>query len=128
MRFWDKVKMALEGVTIAFDAIRANKVRAALTISGVAVGVFVVVAMGAAVHGIRQSFQKDLDEFGATTFQVRRRGIGINSCDGTDENCPDRRNPRITLDDWLAIQALPGGGARRRSHRTRPRSSTAIAR
>jgi putative ABC transport system permease protein len=107
MRFWDKVKMSLEGVTIAFDAIRANKVRAALTISGVAVGVFVVVAMGATIHGIRQSFQQDLDEFGANTFQVRRRGIGINSCDGTDENCPDRRNPRITLDDWLAIRRLP---------------------
>ena len=65
--------MALEGVTIAFEAIHSNKVRAALTISGVAVGVFVVVAMAAAVHGIRESFQKDLDEFGATTFQINRR-------------------------------------------------------
>ena len=33
MRFWDRVLMSLEGVGIAFDAIRANKVRAALTIS-----------------------------------------------------------------------------------------------
>jgi len=107
MRFLDKVRMSLEGVTIALDAIRANKVRAGLTISGVAVGVFVVVAMGATIHGIRQSFQQDLDEFGASTFQVRRRGIGFNSCDGTDENCPDRRNPRITLDDWQAIRRLP---------------------
>ncbi|MDQ8153932.1 MAG: ABC transporter permease [Gemmatimonadota bacterium] len=107
MRFWDKVKMSLEGVSIAFDAIRANKVRAALTISGVAVGVFVVVAMGATIHGVRQSFQQDLEEFGANTFQVRRRGIGMNSCDGTDEGCPDRRNPRITLEDWAAIRQLP---------------------
>ena len=38
-----------EGVGIAFDAIRANKVRAGLTIMGVAVGVFVVVAMSATV-------------------------------------------------------------------------------
>jgi len=110
MRFWDKVLMSLEGVGIAFDAIRANKVRAALTISGVAVGVFVVVAMGATIHGVRQSFQQDLEEFGANTFQVRRRGIGINTCDGTDENCPDRRNPRITLDDWSAIRRLPDVG------------------
>ncbi len=107
MRVWDKVKMSLEGVTIAFDAIRANKVRAALTISGVAVGVFVVVAMGATIHGIRQSFQQDLEEFGANTFQVRRRSVGINNCDGTDETCPDRRNPRIVLEDWQAIRRLP---------------------
>ena len=110
MRLWDKVKMSFEGVSIAFDAIRANKVRAALTISGVAVGVFVVVAMGATIHGIRQSFQQDLEEFGANSFQVRRRGIGFNTCDGTDENCPDRRNPRITLDDWQAIRRLPEVG------------------
>ena len=106
MRFWDKVMMSLEGVGIAFDAIRANKVRAALTISGVAVGVFVVVAMGATIHGVRQSFQTDLEEFGANTFQVRRRGVGFSSCDGTDENCPDRRNPRITIEDWTAILEL----------------------
>jgi putative ABC transport system permease protein len=107
MRFVDKVRMSLEGVGIALDAMRANKVRAALTISGVAVGVFVVVAMGATVTGIQKSFQSDLDEFGASVFQLRRRNIGINSCDGTDDTCPDRRNPRITLEDWAAVRRLP---------------------
>ena len=35
----------LEGVAVAFEAIRANKGRAALTILGVGIGVFVVVAL-----------------------------------------------------------------------------------
>ncbi len=35
---------AAEGVGIALDSIRANKVRAALTILGVAIGVTVVIA------------------------------------------------------------------------------------
>jgi putative ABC transport system permease protein len=107
MRFFDRLLMALEGIGMALDAMRANKVRALLTIAGVAIGVFVVVAMGATVHGIRQSFQSDLDEFGATSFQVRRRGIGVNNCDGTDDTCPDRRNPAITLAEWGAIRSLP---------------------
>ena len=106
MRLFDRILTALEGITIALDAIRANKVRAALTIAGVAVGVFVVVAMGATVHGIQQSFAADLDEFGASTFQVRRRPIGINACDGTDETCPDRRNPALTLAEWRNIRGL----------------------
>ena len=106
MRLLDRIVMAFEGVGIAFEAIRSNKVRAALTIAGVAIGVFVVVAMAATVHGIRQSFQSDLDEFGATSFQVRRRGIGFNACDGTDENCPERRNPAITLGEWAGIREL----------------------
>jgi putative ABC transport system permease protein len=107
MRVFDRLAMALEGVAIAFDAIRANKVRAALTISGVAVGVFVVVAMAAAVHGIRESFQRDLDEFGATTFQISRRDPGSNQCDGPNAPCPDRKNPPVSLEEFRAIQALP---------------------
>jgi putative ABC transport system permease protein len=107
MKFFARVSMALEGVTIAFEAIRGNKVRAALTISGVAVGVFVVVTMAAAVHGIRESFQKDLDEFGATTFQINRRDPGNNQCNSPDDPCPDRKNPPVSLDELHAIQDLP---------------------
>jgi putative ABC transport system permease protein len=74
---------------------------------GVAVGVFVVVGMGAAIHGISESFRSDVNEMGAATFMVRRRGIGINSCDGTDETCADRRNPPVTLAEWRLIRDLP---------------------
>ncbi|MCA0376653.1 MAG: ABC transporter permease [Gemmatimonadetes bacterium] len=103
-----RLLLALEGVGMALDAIRANKVRAALTIAGVAIGVFVVVAMGAVVNGIQASFQQDLDEIGATTFIVQRRGIGLSACDGTDEKCPDRRNPPITVSEWDMVKRLPG--------------------
>ena len=48
-------------MTIALDAMRANKVRAALTILGVAVGVFVVVVISAAVHGINESVAKQFE-------------------------------------------------------------------
>ena len=97
MRLLDRLTIIKEGVGIALDAIRSNKVRAGLTIMGVAVGVFVVAAMAAAVHGIRASFQGDVDAFGATSFQVRRRGIQLGGCDGTDDTCPERRNPALTL-------------------------------
>jgi len=107
MRFWDKVLMSLEGVAIALDALRQNKVRAALTISGVAVGVFVVVAMGATVHGVRSSFQQDMDEFGTATFQIRRRNPGFNSCDPTVDDCPERRYPGVSLAEWKAVRELP---------------------
>lgn len=110
MRFWDKLLMTFEGVLMALDSLRANKVRAALTISGVAVGVFVVVAMGATVHGIRMSFQSDMDEFGTSTFQVRRRNTGFNACNPT-EDCPERRYPGITLEEWRAMQQLPEVGS-----------------
>ena len=107
MRIWSRLLATLEGVGIALDAIKSNKVRAGLTIMGVAVGVFVVVGMGAAIHGISESFRSDVNEMGAATFMVRRRGIGLNSCDGTDETCADRRNPPVTLAEWRLIRDLP---------------------
>lgn len=104
----NRLLLVLEGVMMAIDSLRSNRVRAALTIAGVAIGVFVVVAMGAVIQGIQQSFQQDLDDMGATTFIVQRRGSGINACDGTDENCPDRRNPPISFDEWEMISRLNG--------------------
>jgi putative ABC transport system permease protein len=96
-----------EGVGIAFDAIRANRVRAGLTILGVAVGVFVVVAMSAAVHGINTSVARDLESAGPTSFYVYRVPISLGeACDGTDDTCPWRRNPPLTVDEAAAIGRL----------------------
>ncbi len=108
MRLIDRLVQMFEGVVIALEAIRANKVRAGLTIAGVAIGVFVVVAMSAAVHGITASFQNDVNDLGATTFQVSRRlTIGPSSCDGSDDSCPDRRNPALTVDDAATLRRVP---------------------
>jgi len=108
MSLSSKIFNITEGVGIAFDAIRSNKVRAALTILGVAVGVFVVVSLSAAIHGINASVAKDLESAGPTSFFVYRRPISLTSvCDGTDETCPERRNPPITMAESDAIARLP---------------------
>jgi putative ABC transport system permease protein len=96
-----------EGVTIALDSIRANKVRAGLTILGIAVGVFVVVVISAAVHGINDSVAKDFESTGPTTFFVSRYPITFEACDGTDETCKWLRNPPITLGDVETLERLP---------------------
>jgi putative ABC transport system permease protein len=106
MRLVDKVKMSLEGVVIAVDAMRANKVRAALTILGVAVGVFVVVVMSAAVHGINESVAKQFEAAGPTTFFVNRWPITFEACDGSDNTCRWRANPRITFAEMDAVGRL----------------------
>jgi putative ABC transport system permease protein len=108
MPFFARFAQVFEGITIAFDALRANKARAGLTIMGVALGVFVVVAMSSVIRGINESFRRDLEAAGPTSFYVYRRPIGgFNSCDGTVETCPERRNPAITLDEVAALERLP---------------------
>jgi putative ABC transport system permease protein len=94
---------AFEGVGIALDSLRANKVRAALTIMGVALGVFVVVAMSSVVRGINESFRRDLEASGPTSFFIYRRPIGGFS------NPPEwtRSNPGITLEEVANLERLP---------------------
>ena len=108
MRLGNRLLIALEGVLLAVDSMRANKVRAALTIMGVAVGVFVVVALSSVVRGVNESFARDVEAAGPTSFFVYRRNLqAFQSCDGTDETCPERRNPAITIDEAAAIERLP---------------------
>ncbi len=97
-----------EGIGIALDSIRASKVRAFLTILGVAIGVMVVIAMGSAIRGINHSVTAMLESAGPKTFYVFRffQG-GLNISDGSDELSPWRRNPWITVQEAEAIRQLP---------------------
>ncbi len=103
-----RATQAAEGVGIALDAIRANRVRAGLTILGVAIGVFVVVALSSVVRGINESFARDVEAAGPTSFFIFRRPLGnFETCDGTDQTCVWRRNPPLTTDEATAIERLP---------------------
>ncbi|HVX39353.1 MAG TPA: ABC transporter permease [Gemmatimonadaceae bacterium] len=104
-----RISHALEGVSIALDSIRANKGRAALTIMGVAIGVFVVVALSSVVRGVNETFARDVAAAGPTSFFVYRRPISaFKGCDPNDPaSCPDRNNPAITNDEALGIAQLP---------------------
>jgi putative ABC transport system permease protein len=102
----NRLVTVLEGMAIAFDALRSNKVRAGLTILGIAIGVFVVVVMAAAVRGINQSVAKDFESAGPTTFFVSRYPISFEACDGSGETCKWLRNPPLRIPELRGIQAL----------------------
>ena len=97
-----------EGVGIALDSVRASKVRAFLTILGVAIGVMVVIAIGSAITGINRSVTGMLESAGPKTFFVFRFfRDGIQISDGSDELSPWRRNPWLTVEEAELIRKLP---------------------
>ncbi|HET7565263.1 MAG TPA: ABC transporter permease [Gemmatimonadaceae bacterium] len=106
MRFLMLLQALGEGVLIALDAIRSNKVRAGLTVMGIAVGVFVVTAMSAAVHGINAGVEQSLAAAGPTTFFISKWPAEINNCDGPS-SCPWINFPSLTIDDAGAIAKRP---------------------
>jgi putative ABC transport system permease protein len=98
----------LEGSAIALDSIRSNKVRAGLTILGVAIGVTVVIAMASAITGINRSVTGILESAGPKTFFVYRYfSGGLDVSDGSDELSPWRRMPWLTVDEAEVIRELP---------------------
>ena len=106
MRLLDQLRMSLAGVSIAVDAMKANRVRAALTILGVAVGVFVVVLISATVHGINQSVAKQFESAGPTTFFVQRYPITFEHCDDSGDTCKWRSNPSLTFTEAEALKRV----------------------
>src|SRR5437879_12554626 len=101
----------IEGVVIAFDAIRTNKVRAGLTILGITVGVLVVTVMSAAVHGINAGVSKAVAAAGPTTFFLTRWPAAANNCNGSADSCTWLRHRPLTLDQGKAIRTLPSVAA-----------------
>jgi putative ABC transport system permease protein len=97
----------IEGVRMAIDSIRSNKVRAGLTMLGIAIGVFVVTVMAAAVHGINAGVEAALAAAGPTTFYVTRWPMEVNTCNGSDNSCPWRHNRPLTTAEASLIGSLP---------------------
>jgi putative ABC transport system permease protein len=99
------VTRAGEGVALAFDAVRANKSRAALTILGIAIGVMVVIGMASMISGIQSGVSDIVERAGPKSFVVMREfqeGIQIDDDD-------DRvRPPRLSRREADLIRALPG--------------------
>ena len=67
MKLLDQVR---ENVGIAFDALRTSKLRSALTILGVVIGVSTVMSMAAIVRGIQRQIVRTIEIAGPTTFYV----------------------------------------------------------
>jgi putative ABC transport system permease protein len=65
----------------AVRTLRANKLRSALTLLGIVIGVVAVVAMAATIEGLRRKISSDLAQLGSGVFQVQKQpngGFGDN--------------------------------------------------
>src|SRR5258707_4799861 len=61
-----------EGWRIALEQLRANKLRSALTVLGVVIGIATVMSMASIVAGFSEQIGNTLGGVGPTTFRVLR--------------------------------------------------------
>ena len=68
-----------EGLRISLSALRANKMRSALTTLGIIVGIVTVTLMGTAIEGLNNAFKQSISSLGSDVLYVQRFGWFINS-------------------------------------------------
>jgi len=94
-----------EGILLALDSLKSNKFRSALTILGVLIGVWSVIAMTSLVNGLDGAVQDSIDKIGSNVLFVdrfppetdyddlteeerNRKWITTMEADAIIENCP----------------------------------------
>src|SRR3954451_14191410 len=96
-----------ETTRIALTALRANKLRSALTMIGVAIGVFSVIGVMTALSVIAGSIETGLSFLGSNIFQFAKYPV-------TNQNDPEGKfanRKNITLENARAFARLMEGQA-----------------
>jgi putative ABC transport system permease protein len=95
-----------EGVAIAFDSLRANKLRSGLTILGVVIGVTTVMAIASMVQGIRTQIFNAIETAGPSVFYIVRY---FSSTPVNPDNLPYevRIRPVLSRPDAEAVARVP---------------------
>jgi putative ABC transport system permease protein len=66
------LKLCRESFLFAFDALRQNKLRTLLSLLGVTIGIFTVIAVLSAVDTLRANLQKSVNKLGGNTVYVNK--------------------------------------------------------
>jgi putative ABC transport system permease protein len=106
VRFHIGIRNVSEGVAIAFDSLRANKLRSGLTILGVVIGVTTVMAIASMVQGIRAQIFTAIETAGPSVFYIVRY---FSSTPVNPDNLPYevRIRPIVRRTDAEALARVP---------------------
>jgi putative ABC transport system permease protein len=91
-----------EIVTMSFDTLRTNKMRSALTVLGVVIGITSIVGMTSLIRGFDNSLRESISQLGPDTIMVQK--WGALSLIGSGKSFLEvARRPNLSREDALAI-------------------------
>lgn len=89
-----------ESALLAIDTVRTNKLRSALTIIGVMVGVITLIFMVSIIQGLNRSFAQQVESLGSNTIFVSKFAPSFGRPPGQEE----RQRKDLTLEDAEALE------------------------
>src|SRR5580765_7316393 len=90
-----------ENLKQAMDTLRTHKMRSALTVFGVVLGVTVVMLVAALITGFDYTIQENIKQFGADTAFISKWDQGFH---GGSAPLEERLRKPLTIEDAIAIQ------------------------
>jgi putative ABC transport system permease protein len=93
-----------ESAAMAVETLRANKLRSALTILGVAIGVITLTFMVSIIQGLNRAFAEQIESLGSNTIFISK----FDPSFGRPPNAEERQRKDLTLEDAAAMRELPG--------------------
>src|SRR6267143_1817527 len=90
-----------ENLKQALDTLRTHKLRSALTVFGVVLGVSVIMLVAALISGFDQKIQENIKQFGADTAFITKWDQGRH---GGPQPLGERQRKPLTVEDGNAIQ------------------------
>ena len=89
-----------ESALMAFDTLRANKLRSSLTILGVSVGVVTVIFMVSIIQGLNRAFADQIESLGSNTIFLSKFDPSFGRPPGPEEI----HRKDLTMDDAEALR------------------------
>src|SRR3712207_255500 len=90
-----------ESAAMAVATVRANKLRSALTILGVAIGVVTLTFMVSIIQGLNKAFAQQIESLGSNTIFVSK----FDPSFGRPPNSEELHRKDITVEDSEAIRS-----------------------
>jgi len=93
----------IENFKMAWDTLRGNKLRSALTILGVVIGVVTVMLISSIISGIEVAVEDQVKSFGTRSVFIYKNTPGPRTARPTQD---ERTRPNLTYDDAMALRTL----------------------
>ncbi|MDQ7818475.1 MAG: ABC transporter permease [Melioribacteraceae bacterium] len=92
----------IEIIKVAFSSLHANKLMSSLTIVGIIVGIFSIIAISTVIEMLQTSIEKGVSQLGQNTFQIQK--FPAVQTGGPGANAKYRNRPDITLEQFYLLK------------------------
>ena len=94
----------MEIIKIAFNSLRANKLRSFLTILGIIIGIFSIIAISTIITIMQNSIEEGVNQLGQNTFQIQKYPVIVGGGHGSRNKFRNRKD--ITYEDYERLKSM----------------------